>query len=237
MRAIFYTVIVALGISLSAVILMPSLFDVKSYKTQIENIVFSKTGNILSIKGDIDISILSGLKIKVSDIEYKMANNDNLFKGKELLISPEIFPLLKGKLVFKSLKLIEPTFFVKEYESGSYNWQIAFSDMQNKKNNKNKKQDIEIEGKKSEPISSNTIKKEKEQSFNFLNIKRLTVKDATIIAELKKNKKKYNKINLTFNYMSDDFYNIDGYFYIKEEKIIFSYDLYLCDNLTFQWML
>ena len=47
MRAIFYTVIVALGISLSAVILMPSLFDVKSYKTQIENIVFSKTGNII----------------------------------------------------------------------------------------------------------------------------------------------------------------------------------------------
>ena len=168
MRAIFYTVIVTLGISLSVVILMPSLFDVKSYKTQIENIVFSKTGNILSIKGAIDIAILSGLKIKVSDIEYKMANKDNLFKSKELLISPEIFPLLKGKLVFKSLKLIEPTFFVKEYESGSYNWQMAFSDAQNKKNYIKKKQDTEIEGQKSEPISSNTIKKKKSRVLIFL---------------------------------------------------------------------
>ena len=112
MRVIFYTFLSILGISLSAIILMPSLFDINSYKGKIENLFFYKTNNTLKIAGDISLSLLSGFRLSVKDISFVSNEGENLFKSEELLISPKLFPLLKGELIFNSIKIIKPTIYI-----------------------------------------------------------------------------------------------------------------------------
>ena len=55
MRAIFYTFLFILGISLSVIILIPSLFDINNYKGKIENLFYNKTNNTLKIAGNISL--------------------------------------------------------------------------------------------------------------------------------------------------------------------------------------
>ena len=109
MRVIFYTFLSILGISLSVIILMPSLFDINNYKGKIENLFYNKTNNTLKIAGDISLSFLSGLRLSVKDISFVSNDGENLFNSEELLISPKFFPLLKGELLFNSVKIVKPT--------------------------------------------------------------------------------------------------------------------------------
>ena len=139
MRVIFYTLLSLLGISLSLVIIAPSLFDIKSYKNKIEEIVFLKTGNILNLNGDISLSILSGVKLKVDKIEYKINNGDRLFISDELIISPDIFSLIKGNIIFKSLKLVNPIFYITNNDTENSNWSKAFKNNNNTTKNSKEK--------------------------------------------------------------------------------------------------
>ena len=134
MRVIFYTFLSILGISLSVIILMPSLFDINNYKGKIENLFYNKTNNTLKIAGDISLSFLSGLRLSVKDISFVSNDGENLFKSEELLISPKFFPLLKGELLFNSVKIVKPTIYITKKNDEKYNWEIAF--------NKNKKEEI-----------------------------------------------------------------------------------------------
>ena len=84
MRVIFYTFLSILGISLSVIILMPSLFDINNYKGKIENLFYNKTNNTLKIAGDISLSFLSGLKLSVKDISFVSNDGENLFQSEEL---------------------------------------------------------------------------------------------------------------------------------------------------------
>ena len=88
MRVIFYTFLCIVGISLSVIILMPSLFDINNYKAKIENLFFNKTNNTLNIAGEIRLSFFSGLRLSVKDISFVANDGENLFKSEELLLSP-----------------------------------------------------------------------------------------------------------------------------------------------------
>ena len=134
MRVIFYTFLSILGISLSVIILMPSLFDINNYKGKIENLFYNKTNNTLKIDGDISLSLSSGLRLSVKDISFVSNDGENLFQSEELLISPKFFPLLKGQLLFNSVKINKPTIYITKKKNEKYNWEIAFS--------KNKKEEI-----------------------------------------------------------------------------------------------
>ena len=162
MRVIFYFFLFIIGISLSLIILMPSLFDVNNYKKKIESIVFAKTKNILKIKGDIKLSIFSGTKFIVKDITYKKENGIDLFSSEELIIAPQFFPLLKGQLVFNSIKLIRPIIFIQNDNGGKVNWEVAFSKKE-EVNRKGHNKNIEKENNKNNFISS-------EKKLNPLNM-------------------------------------------------------------------
>ena len=112
MRVIFYTFLSILGISLSLIILMPSLFYINNYKGKIENLFFNKTNNTLKIAGEISLSLFSGLRLSVKDISFVSNDGENLFKSEELLLSPKFFPLLKGELLFDSIKIVKPTIYI-----------------------------------------------------------------------------------------------------------------------------
>ena len=106
MRVLFYTFITILGISLSIIILMPSLFDLNNYKGKIEKIVFNKTGNKLSINGDIKLKFRPRLSITINNVNYNIDTNNKLFSSEEFVITPMLYSLLKGNLVFDNIILI-----------------------------------------------------------------------------------------------------------------------------------
>ena len=79
---------------------MPSLFDLNNYKGKIEKIVFNKTGNKLSINGDIKLKFRPRLSITINNVNYNIDTNNKLFSSEEFVITPMLYSLLKGNLVF-----------------------------------------------------------------------------------------------------------------------------------------
>lgn len=214
MRVIFYTILSALGISLSVIILMPSLFDINNYKENIESLVFSKTNNTLEIDGNISISFLSGLKLSVKDISFIATDGENLFKSKELIIVPQFFPLLKGELLFNSVKIIKPTIYINKKKNKKNNWELAFN--KNKEDKIKKDLNKDLENKKNE---------DNQRKLNPLNINSLTIVDAIILSNIENKKNEFDNINFILNYKNNNEYFMEGDLFYKKEKINFSYDL------------
>ena len=222
MRVIFYTFLSILGISLSAIILMPSLFDINNYKGKIENLFYNKTNNTLKIAGDISLSFLSGLRLSVKDISFVSNDGENLFKSKELLISPKFFPLLKGELLFNSVKIVKPTIYLTKKNDEKYNWETAF--------NKNKKEEIKQDSSRD---TENKDNKNNQGKLNPLNINSLHIVNALILSNIENKKNKLEDINVRLNYKNNSEYSLEGNIFYKEEKIQFSYDIkYLEDNIN-----
>ena len=222
MRVIFYTFLSILGISLSVIILMPSLFDINNYKGKIENLFYNKTNNTLKISGDISLTFLSGLRLSVKDISFVSNDGENLFNSEELLISPKLFPLLRGELLFNSVKIVKPTIYITKKNDEKYNWATAFK--------KNKKEEIKQDLIKDTENKDNNNDQEK---LNPLNINSLQIVNALILSNIENKKNKLENINVRFNYKDNSQYSLEGNIFYKEERIKFSYDIrYLEDNIN-----
>ncbi len=222
MRVIFYTFLCILGISLSVIILMPSLFDINNYKGKIEKLFYNKTNNILKISGDISLSFLSGFRLSVKDISFVSNDGENLFNSKELLISPKFIPLLKGELLFNSVKIVKPTIYITKKNDEKYNWETAF--------NKNKKDEIKQDLSRD---AENKDNKNNKRKLNPLNINSLHIVNALILSNIEDKKNKLENINVRLNYKNNSEYFLEGNIFHKEEKIKFSYDIkYLEDNIN-----
>ena len=211
MRVIFYTFLSILGISFSVIILMPSLFDINNYKGKIENLFYNKTNNTLEIAGDISLSFFSGFRLSVKDISFVSSDGENLFKSKELLISPKLFPLLKGELLFNSVKIIKPTIYITKKNNEKYNWETAF--------NKNKKEAIKQDLSRDTEIKNN---KNNQGKLNPLNINSLHIVNALILSNIENKKNKFEDINFRLDYKNNSEYSLEGNIFYKEEKIKFS---------------
>ncbi len=222
MRVIFYTFLSILGISLSVIILMPSLFDINNYKGKIENLFYNKTNNTLKISGDIRLSFLSGLRLSVKDISFVSNEGENLFKSEELLISPKFFPLLKGELLFNSVKIVKPTIYITKKNDEKYNWESVF----NKNTKEETKQDLSRD-------TENKDNRNNQGKLNPLNINSLYVINALILSNIENKKNKFEDINVKLNYKNNSEYSLEGNIFYKEEKIKFSYDInYLNENIN-----
>ena len=222
MRVIFYTFLSILGISFSLVILMPSLFDINNYKGKVENLFYNKTNNTLKIAGNISLSFLSGLRLSVKDISFVSNDGENLFQSEELLISPKFFPLLKGELLFNSVKIVKPTIYITKKKNEKYNWEIAFS--------KNKKGEIKQDSTRD---IKNKDNKNNQGKLNPLNINSLHIVNALILTNIENKKNKFEDINIRLNYKNNSEYSLEGNISYKEDKIKFSYDInYLNENIN-----
>ncbi len=219
MRVIFYTFLSILGISLSLIILMPSLFDINNYKGKIENLFLNKTNNTLKIAGEISLSFFSGLRLSVKDISFVSNDGENLFKSEELLLSPKFFPLLKGELLFDSVKIVKPTIYITKKIDKKYNWETAL--------NKNKKEEIK---KDLSEDSENRDNNNDQRRLNPLNINSLSIVNALILSDIENKKNEFEKINVRLNYKKNNEYSLEGNIFYKEEKMEFLYDFKYIEN-------
>ena len=199
---------------------MPSLFDINNYKGKIENLFYNKTNNTLKIAGDISLSFLSGLRISVKDISFVSNNGENLFQSEELLLSPKFIALLKGELLFDTVKIINPTIYITKKNNKKYNWETAF----------NKKEEIK-EGLSKD--SENIDNKNNKTRLNPLNINSLSIVNALILSDIENKKNRFEDVYIKLNYNNNSEYSLEGNIFYKEEKFKFNYDLkYIDENIN-----
>ena len=113
MRIIFYTILVTVGLALSVIILVPSFFDINTYKNKLYKLVEQQTGYNLNVQGSISISVFPRLNLSADNIILKN-KNEILFKSKSLIVYPSIFSFLKGDLHFDRIKLENPKVVIKK---------------------------------------------------------------------------------------------------------------------------
>ena len=137
-------------------------------------------------------------------------------------LSPKFFPLLKGELLFNSVKIVKPTIYITKKIDKKYNWETAF--------NKNKKEKIK------QDLSGDIEKKNNnndQRRLNPLNINSLSIVNALILSDIENKKNEFEKINVRLNYKNNNEYSLEGNTFYKEEKMKFFYDLkYLDDNIN-----
>ena len=213
MRVIFYIFIISSLIVLSFVILMPSLFDVNSYRQKIQSIVYAKTGNTLEINGNISLSIFPMPSLKLEEIKYYKNQEDILFNSNKLVIVPEVISFIKGNIVFKSIKLIKPLVSIKLYSDNTNNWSNSLN------YNSSEKVNVSNEDNKKKKITKN------QKETNPFKIKSLVMREARLSFENNGQKHELKNLKLSLKYLEDNNYIIDGNFDYNSEKVYYSYNL------------
>ena len=109
----------------AAVILIPLLVNVNSYKPQIEAKVQEATGRSFKIGGDIGLSVFPWVGLSLSDLEL---GNPQGFKETDLLkvgdfeARVKLLPLLSRKVEIKRIVLQDPQIVLVKDKDGRTNW-------------------------------------------------------------------------------------------------------------------
>jgi uncharacterized protein involved in outer membrane biogenesis len=120
--------LVAVGVLLIAAILIaPSFIDWNAYKQQISALVQEATGRQLTIRGNIDVTILPRPALRVEDVRLASipgAVSPEMIRLPEARISVAFAPLLEGQLA-AVVTLIRPVVNLEKLRDGSGNWDFA----------------------------------------------------------------------------------------------------------------
>src|SRR5207248_11654727 len=120
--AVFVLVVV------TALLVVPFLIPMETYKGQIVERVKSATGRDLALNGPISLSILPHLALTVSDVAFgnapgASAKNMATFGKLQLQVQP--IALLSGRLVIDRFVLVDPVIALEIDKQGRPNWQFA----------------------------------------------------------------------------------------------------------------
>ena len=120
--------ICAVGVLLIAAILVaPSFIDWNSHKKQIAELVRDETGRDLTIRGNIDVTILPSPALRVEDVSLSSvdgAASPEMIRLPEARISIAFAPLLEGRLA-TVVTLVRPTVNLEKLADGRVNWEFA----------------------------------------------------------------------------------------------------------------
>jgi AsmA protein len=112
---------------IAAIILIPLMVDVNSYKPQIEAKVQDATGRSFKIGGDIELSVFPWVGLSLSDLQLGSPQG---FKEPELLkvgdfeARVKLLPLLSRQVEIKRVVLQDPQIVLVKNKGGQTNWEF-----------------------------------------------------------------------------------------------------------------
>ncbi len=120
--------LIAAGVLLvAAVLIAPSFIDWNAHKKQISSLVREATGRELTIRGNIDVTILPSPALRVEDVRLASidgAVSPEMVRLPEARISVAFGSLLEGRLA-AVVTLIRPTVNLEKLADGRVNWDFA----------------------------------------------------------------------------------------------------------------
>lgn len=117
-----------LGVFILALLLIPSLLDLNSYKAQIAAEVKKATGRELAIDGPVSLSLLPRPTVNVSGVKFFNApgsRNPNMVEVKSITVKPSLLALLVGSIEVSEVTLVEPRIVLEINAEGKPNWEFA----------------------------------------------------------------------------------------------------------------
>lgn len=128
MKKFLITVLVALLLLLGVVLVVPGLVDLNHYKEPISRKIAEYTGRSLNIKGDIRLSFLPTIVLKVENVSLSNAPGfsfPEMVRIPSLSVSVKLLPLLRGRLLVDKVVLNSPLFFLEKNLKSVPNWQFS----------------------------------------------------------------------------------------------------------------
>ena len=111
-----------------ALVALPALIDVNSYKPLIVSQVKTATGRELAIDGPISLSIFPTPTVSVTGVKFFNAGgskNANMVEVKSVTVKPSLLALLGGNIEVSEVTLVEPKIVLEINAEGKPNWEFA----------------------------------------------------------------------------------------------------------------
>lgn len=112
---------------IAAVVIIPFLVPLETYKTELEAQVEKNTGRKFKIAGDLSFSVLPRLEIeagKVSMSNARGAKTANMLELSKLQLQLALFPLLSREIVVDRFVMVDPVINLEIDKRGKPNWQF-----------------------------------------------------------------------------------------------------------------
>ncbi len=112
----------------AALVALPALIDVNSYKPLIVSQVKTATGRDLVIDGPISLSIFPTPTVSVTGVKFfnvAGSKNANMVEVKSVTVKPSLLALLGGSIEVSEVTLVEPKIVLEINAEGKPNWEFA----------------------------------------------------------------------------------------------------------------
>ena len=128
MRKLLLFLLSLVGLLAAAALIVPGLVDWNAYKGDVAAAVEAATGRRLTIKGDLQFTVLPAPRLSVRDARLANmagASTPEMVRLKSLEVRIRFLPLLKGRIEVESVTLVEPVIELEVLADGRANWQFA----------------------------------------------------------------------------------------------------------------
>lgn len=109
----------------AAVVIVPMLIPLETYKEQIRAQVREATGRDLTIAGDIGLSLFPNVQVELGDVAFSNvegASRANMATIESLRLDVPLLPLVSGELRVDEFVLVKPDIHLEVDEQGRPNW-------------------------------------------------------------------------------------------------------------------
>jgi len=111
-----------------ALLAVPFFIPVETYKAQIMQAAREATGRELTIKGDMQLSLLPRLELEADDVAFANAPGaaePDMARFEKLLVQLQIWPLFSGEIKVDSFVLVKPVIHLEVAKNGRPNWEFG----------------------------------------------------------------------------------------------------------------
>jgi AsmA protein len=134
MKKFFLILLAVVVVLVAALVAVPFLLPMETYKQQIEAQVERATGRALAIEGPLDISLLPTVAVTAEGVRFANlpgSANPDMVRLKGLEAELKIWPLLRGSVEVDRFLLIEPQFNLEIDAAGRPNWELVAAETGN----------------------------------------------------------------------------------------------------------
>jgi len=120
-------------IVIAAVIVVPMLVPMETYKTKVAELVKTQTGRDLRIDGDIGLSFFPNIAVSIGDVGLSNADwarDSEMASMKEMRAALKLIPLFSGNVEVDSFILVDPIIHLEVRKDGTPNWQFETASSQ-----------------------------------------------------------------------------------------------------------
>ncbi|MEE2745820.1 MAG: AsmA family protein, partial [Pseudomonadota bacterium] len=116
MKKTWLTLLFVLVLIIAAPLTIPKFIDWNQYREKFEALISSNIGRTAEIKGNIELSILPSLSVKLANVKVanvEGASDSDLATIEGIELKVELAPLLRSDIIIKNLLLVRPTLNVE----------------------------------------------------------------------------------------------------------------------------